>query len=80
MSLPTEYPPVPWDCFNSCSVNKLTSHEVWHLVFTLGPLSVAQLAAAEQSVYLSESRTKENEDSINNLAVYIFCQHLHVYF
>lgn len=35
-------------------------------MFTFGPLSVAQLAGAKQSVYLSGSRTKEDEGGINN--------------
>lgn len=35
-------------------------------MFTSGPLSVAQLAGAKQSVYLSESRTKGSEGGINN--------------
>lgn len=35
-------------------------------MFTSGPLSVAQLAGAKQSVYLSGSGTKGNEGGINN--------------
>lgn len=37
-------------------------------VFTLGPLCVAQLTRAKQSVYLSGGRTEGNEGGINNQA------------
>lgn len=40
-------------------------------MFTFGSLSVSQLTGVKQSVYLSGSRTKENEGGINNRAFYI---------